>query len=332
MGTVGPWKAARTGWVGGMGNGVGRGTCVGMGMRFGESGARRRLRSRPPPGAAAIGPPFPPTRCSRQEVGGGGGGADCGSCPPGRGANRRGFWGRHGGDAGPKEGVGGRTCGGVWRRACGQGASMSGRNRHPQCPSNGRPFQEARMAARQAAGSPDQADAAAAGAVDPPLHTHIDSKPNRGLRSWWWCRWRRRSTQEPLVEAGLGVGESEAARDWRSVCRLSMAGCLWRRSYCRETAPEDKPHVRRRTWLWRLPDSLIICLRRFDNECRKVVPQNGRATSAAECQSLRRVDNECRKVSWHRRSATCLKTTIYGRRGTRAAECRSPAAQLCGIL
>ena len=242
------------------------------------------------------------------------------------------FWGRHGGDAGPKEGVDGRTGGGVWRRACGQGASMSGRNRHPRCPSNGRPFQEARMAARQAAGSPDQADAAAAGAVDPPLHTHIDSKPNRGLRSWWWCRWRRRSTQEPLVEAGLGVGESEAARDWRSVCRLSMAGCLWRRSYCRETAPEDKPHVRRRTWLWRLPDSLIICLRRFDNECRKVVPQNGRATSAAECQSLRRVDNECRKVSWHRRSATCLKTTIYGRRGTRAAECRSPAAQLCGIL
>ena len=196
---------------------------------------------------------------------------------------------------------------------------MSGRNRHPRCPSNGRPFQEARMAARQAAGSPDQADAAAAGAVDPPLHTHIDSKPNRGLRSWWWCRWRRRSTQEPLVEAGLGVGESEAARDWRSVCRLSMAGCLWRRSYCRETAPEDKPHVRRRTWLWRLPDSLIICLRRFDNECRKVVPQKGvqrepqsasLSAGSTQCQSLRRFDNECRKVPWYRRSATCLKTTI----------------------
>lgn len=42
------------------------------------------------------------------------------------------------------------------------------------------------------------------------------------------------------------------------------------RSYCREVSPEDRSHVRRRTCLWRLPSTLVLCLRRFDNACNKV--------------------------------------------------------------
>mmetsp|Transcript_2848 Transcript_2848/g.5724 ORF Transcript_2848/g.5724 Transcript_2848/m.5724 type:complete len:238 (+) Transcript_2848:2-715(+) len=41
-------------------------------------------------------------------------------------------------------------------------------------------------------------------------------------------------------------------------------------SYCRAASPEGGEGLLRRTALWRLPDSLVICLRRFDNRCHKL--------------------------------------------------------------